>query len=73
MDTLVDFSPTRLRHYENAEQAHTEQQSFLLTTMAEQAHAAVATYADRHPSFYGVGTTLVMARLMPLPTPRSLY
>lgn len=57
MDTLVDFSPTRLRHYENA----------------EQAHAAVSTYADRHPSFYGVGTTLVMARLMPLPTPRSLY
>lgn len=72
MDTLADFSPSLLRSSENLGGDHSEQPSFLLTTMAEQAHAAVRAYADRHPSFYGMGTTLVMAHLMALPAPRLL-
>ena len=72
MDTLADFSPTLLHSSENPDEDYTGQQSFLLTTMAEQAHAAVRAYADRHPSFYGMGTTLVMAHLMTLPAPRLL-
>lgn len=71
MDTLADFSPSLLRGCANSE-PHIEQQSFLLTTMAEQAHAAVRAYADRHPPFFGMGTTLVMAHLLPGPAPRLL-
>lgn len=72
MDTLADFSPSLIRNSDNLDEDHTEQQSFRLTTMAEQAHDAVRAYADRHPSVYGMGTTLVMAHLMPLPAPRLL-
>ncbi len=71
MDTLADFSPSLIRSAATSEH-HIEQQSFLLTTMAEQAHAAVRAYADRHPTFFGMGTTLVMAHLLLVPEPRLL-
>jgi protein phosphatase len=72
MDTLADFSSSLTRSSENPDEDHTEQQSFLLTTMADQAHAAVCRYADHHPHLSGMGTTLVMAHLLPLPAPRLL-
>lgn len=72
MDTLADFSPSLIRSAVPPVEDQGEQQSFLLTTMAEQAHAAVRAYADHHPPFYGMGTTLVMAHLLPEPTPRLL-
>jgi hypothetical protein len=40
--------------------------------MAEQAHASVLTHAAQHPPLHGMGTTLVMAHLLPLPKPRLL-
>lgn len=72
MDTLADFSPSLIRSAVPPVEDQGEQQSFLLATMAEQAHAAVRAYADHHPPFYGMGTTLVMAHLLPEPTPRLL-
>ena len=72
MDTLADFSPSLIRGSVNPSDDQAGHQSFLLTTMAEQAHAAVRAYADRHPPFYGMGTTLVMAHLLPEPTPQLL-
>ena len=72
MDTLADFSPTLARSPANETKNDEEHGRFLLTTMAEQAHAAVRAHADRHPQLLGMGTTLVMAHLLPLPNPRLL-
>lgn len=72
MDTLADFSPSLIRPAENPDDDYIEHQSFRLTAMAEQAHAAIRAYADRHQAFYGMGTTLVMAHLLPKPIPRLL-
>lgn len=69
MDTLADFLPALVRSPshpdENEEEEH---RHFLLTTMAQQAHAAVRAHADRHPPLHGMGTTLVVAHLLPLPS-----
>ncbi len=72
MDTLADFSPTLVRSLSHPGENEEEHRHFLLTTMAQQAHAAVRAHADRHPPLHGMGTTLVMAHLLPLPGPRLL-
>ncbi len=71
-DILADFSPTLIRSPANSDENEEEHGSFLLATMAEQAHAAVRAHADQHPPLHGMGTTLVMAHLLPLPRPRLL-
>jgi len=38
--------------------------------MVEHAHTAILSHADRHPSLESMGTTLVAAHLLHLPTPR---
>lgn len=72
MDTLADFSPALVRNLSHPGEHEEEHRRFLLTTMAQQAHAAVRAHADRHPPLHGMGTTLVMAHLLPLPSPRLL-
>ncbi len=72
VDILADFAPTLCRSIDSAHN-HAEQQGrFLLTTMAEQAHTAVRSHAERNRAVYGMGTTLVMAHLLPLSHPRLL-
>lgn len=71
IDTLADFAPT-LSHGTDVRDNSDEQGRFLLTTMAEQAHSAVQAHAERNPSYSGMGTTLVMAHLLPLDPPRLL-
>jgi len=72
VDILADFAPTLCRSIDSAHN-HAEQQGrFLLTTMAEQAHTAVRSHAERNRAVYGMGTTLVMAHLLPLAHPRLL-
>lgn len=72
VDTLADFAPTLCRSTASRQNNDEEQGRFLLTTMAEQAHATICAHAARHPSLSGVGTTLVMAHLLPLAQPRLL-
>lgn len=72
MDTLADFAHT-LSRGPTSDTAHDdEQKTFLLTTMAEQAHTTIRAHAERNPSLSGMGTTLVMAHLLPLNPPRLL-
>ena len=40
--------------------------------MVEHAHAAILSRADHDPPLQGMGTTLVAAHLLQLPTPRLL-
>lgn len=71
IDTLADFAPTLSRGTDVCGNSD-EQGRFLLTTMAEQAHAAVRTHAERNASYFSMGTTLVMAHLLPADPPRLL-
>lgn len=71
VDTLADFAPP-LCFGTASGHASEEQGKFLLTTMVEQAHATVQAHAERMPSLAGMGTTLVMAHLLPLSPPRLL-
>ncbi|MCS6263396.1 MAG: serine/threonine-protein phosphatase [Nitrospira sp.] len=71
-DSLAELAPT-LGGIASAPDLHEEERATdRLTTMAEQAHASILTHAAQHPSLYGMGTTLVMAHLLPLPKPRLL-
>lgn len=72
VDTLADFAPTLCRSTASSQHNDDEQGRFLLTTIAEQAHATLRAHAARHPPFSGMGTTLVMAHLLPLAQPRLL-
>jgi len=72
MDSLAELAPT-LGGIASAPDLHEEERATdRLTTMAEQAHASILTHAAQHPPLYGMGTTLVMAHLLPLPKPRLL-
>lgn len=72
MESLAEFALT-LAQTPSAPNADEEERlTFILTTMAHQAHASILAHADRHPPLCGMGTTLVMAHLLPLPTPRLL-
>ncbi len=71
MNTLGDFAPALAK---DASESGTEEPSstFCLTTMVEHAHAAILAHAEHHPPLQGMGTTLVAAHLLLLPTPRLL-
>lgn len=71
VDTLANFAPT-MRQSASDSSVTEEDAAFRLTTMVEHAHTAILTHADHHPPLEGMGTTLVAAHLLPLPTPRLL-
>jgi protein phosphatase len=70
VDTLANFAPTMRPNAAGPGARDEEHAIFRLTTMVEQAHRAILSHADHHPSLEGMGTTLVAAHLLPLPTPR---
>lgn len=70
VDTLADFSPTLTQSTATSSATEEERATFCLTTMVEHAHAAILTRADHDPPLQGMGTTLVAAHLLQLPTPR---
>ncbi|MDR4479136.1 MAG: protein phosphatase 2C domain-containing protein [Nitrospira sp.] len=72
MESLAEFAPTLAQTPSAPNTDEEERLTLILTTMAQQAHASILAHADRHPPLRGMGTTLVMAHLLPLPTPRLL-
>lgn len=72
VDTLADFAPPLCLGTAPGHASDDERARFLLTTMVEQAHATIRAHAERMPSLIGMGTTLVMAHLLPLNPPRLL-
>ena len=72
VDTLADFATTLCRSTPSSRKDDEEHRRCLLTTMAEQAHTTIRAHAERNPSCFGMGTTLVMAHLLPLSQPRLL-
>lgn len=72
VDTLADFAPTLVRNSSDDMAVEEERIIFCLRTMVQHAHAAVLAHADRHPPLRGMGTTLVVAHLLLVPTPRLL-
>lgn len=71
VDTLANFAPTVRQDAVGRDAQAEEEATFRLTTMVEQAHRAILSHADHHhPSLEGMGTTLVAAHLLHLPTPR---
>ena len=72
MDSLAELSPTLEGTATAPGRDAEEHATSRLTTMAEQAHASVLAHAAQHPPLHGMGTTLVMAHLLPLPKPRLL-
>lgn len=72
MDSLAGLAPT-LESMASHSAVHEEEcVASHLKTMAEQAHASILAHAARHPPLRGIGTTLVMAHLLPLATARLL-
>lgn len=72
MDSLAELASTLERTATASDLDEEERATLRLTTIAEQAHASVLAHAARHPPLHGMGTTLVMAHLLPLPKPRLL-
>ncbi|MBI4000283.1 MAG: Stp1/IreP family PP2C-type Ser/Thr phosphatase [Nitrospira defluvii] len=72
VDTLANFAPTMTQNASESSATEEERATFCLTTMVEHAHAAILTHADHHPPLQGMGTTLVAAHLLLLPTRRLL-
>ena len=70
VDTLANFAPTMRPNTAGPGAQDEEDAIFRLTTMVEQAHKAILSHLDHHPSLEGMGTTLVAAQLLYLPTPR---
>lgn len=72
IDTLADFAPTLTRNSSDDMALDEERIRFRLTTMVQHAHATILCHAGQHPPLHGMGTTLVMAHVLPLPTPRLI-
>lgn len=72
VDTLADFAPSLARNSSDEMAFEEERIRFRLTTMVQHAHAAILRHAAHHPPLHGMGTTLVMAHILPLPTPRLI-
>jgi protein phosphatase len=66
-DTLADLAPT-LSLGAPEEESITSR----LIAMVQQAHASVLNHANRHPPLQDMGTTLVLAHLLPFPSPRLI-
>lgn len=71
MDTLADLAPS-LAHNPSDPTAMEEDVADHLTTMVQRAHRAVQQHAVQHPPLQGMGTTLVLAHLLPFPPPRLI-
>ena len=72
MDSLAELAPTLGGTVSAPDRDEEERAIYRLKTMAEQAHASILAHADHHPPLHSMGTTLVMAHLLPLPKPRLL-
>ena len=72
MDSLEEHAPTLEGTASASDLDEEECVTSRLTTLAEQAHASILAHAAQHPPLHGMGTTLVMAHLLPRPKPRLL-
>ena len=72
IDTLADFAPTMREGVFDSDPLQEQAAIFRLTTMVERAHEVLLAHAGRDAALEGMGTTLVLAHLLPLSTPRLL-
>lgn len=72
MDTLADLAPSLSHGTSDQTITADEGAVALLTTMVQRAHRAVRQHAVQHPPLQGMGTTLVLAHLLPFPPPRLI-
>lgn len=72
MDTLADLAPSLSHGASDQTVTADEDAVALLTTMVQRAHRAVQQHAVQHPPLQGMGTTVVLAHLLPFPRPRLI-
>lgn len=72
MDSLAELAPTLTENSSDINVDDATRATALLETMAQRAQTSVLTHAEHHPALRGMGTTLVLAHLLPQPTPRLL-